>query len=929
LPPAPEIKSLAKDAQSLEIGVEGTIPIDPNDVLFSANSSMPDKFYLESSKIPTLKGPNFVDQGIYYKTRANFNQVYQEAKAAQDGDWFTANFLRGKAEGPKPDPMKPPLPIPGFSAPPRAPASAPPPAPASAPPPASASAFPPAPSSAFPPAPSSAPAPPSDPLSAVASASQSSLSTSMISSDEVMPEVVESKVEENKTTAPPAPSLPVVNNYYISEVLSNTGVAPQNTEETKALQDSLAQMRAELSVRKSIDIEEEKKFITEYVDQIFILTNGNIARIIEELYRWLSELYNNKKSFVAKKLVFQLLKYKDREQCGQIVYQLMLIYATKGFDVAVQAVDLIPDPQDLRQGDRPSNLPNPPNLLPSNKRKKILVDKSAKVFKQELTEEEQKMIIDLTNIKRKHIGMQDEQNKRQKISWNDWDWKYVDMPALEIDPNITYSDMPPLERVPPPSKRRKGDSKLKREKNKRYKTSWENRYDDMPALERDPTISYSKKRKSDQIERKGKRHKLSDWESIYDNMPALERDPDLSYSDQQIMPYDANQQLVLSQRQLNKEKFNAKESNALKVVFKQNSIPPSAFSEFVSILRAMAINEAVNYPNQLMQLQSREEQFAMMRRWISNIQEFLPLIFEFDDLHQKMIFSIYGALVDRLRAKILNNQFENQQRRGRPLMLDDSQQALLAPADRSQQAPLALLAPQPAPKAKRKRGPRRNDLDESNIIANPGHVGITTRNQPRVDYRKENRLPAIKYKTYGKGVGKHIHVMNGGGLSFKLDKRDRIISGRDDACFGIYGICKRKLKDGVFSVIRLKNRKKVNEYPNRQINNSLKSAVLELLQGVSPRLDSLSSEDAQFIRKFVERSKVNHIELPRVSTTDNKLIHQTGLAHELEVNLGHIHSGNTSKLLKEETLAIVDKLEKQKVFNNYQANEIIKTFQLK
>lgn len=168
----------------------------------------------------------------------------------------------------------------------------------------------------------------------------------------------------------------------------------------------------------------------------------------------------------------------------------------------------------------------------------------------------------------------------------------------------------------------------------------------------------------------------------------------------------------------------------------------------------------------------------------------------------------------------------------------------------------------------------------------------------------------------------------------KINKRGRLANAREDIPFGIYGIDRVKLKHGLLSVIRLSNKKKVNEFPNCKLSPTLQSAIEQCLLGNCPDVTQLSSTDHYFLQRLIGRSHVSNISLPRLNPNASlRCSCQTlptikKLQHQLSLNLGEIQSGNNSMLLLGDTLHIVKSLLSQDKISLSNASDIVKAFEL-
>ena len=146
--------------------------------------------------------------------------------------------------------------------------------------------------------------------------------------------------------------------------------------------------------------------------------------------------------------------------------------------------------------------------------------------------------------------------------------------------------------------------------------------------------------------------------------------------------------------------------------------------------------------------------------------------------------------------------------------------------------------------------------------------------------------------------------MWGSGIEgMKVNAKGKLSPAREDVEFGIFGVDKVKLKHGLLSIIRLKNRKKINEFPNVIISAELKMAIMECLNGVNPDLTTLSRPDQQYLQKFIKRSHVSNLSIPKVNHNSSVRSHTetehffSHLQRTLEIGLGEVKSGNNSKEL--------------------------------
>lgn len=160
---------------------------------------------------------------------------------------------------------------------------------------------------------------------------------------------------------------------------------------------------------------------------------------------------------------------------------------------------------------------------------------------------------------------------------------------------------------------------------------------------------------------------------------------------------------------------------------------------------------------------------------------------------------------------------------------------------------------------------------------------------------------------------------------------------REDVELGQYLICKKKLRENILSVLRARNRKKTNEYPNQPISDRLKTAILECLVGSNPTMDSLTQEERYFLSSLVKRSKATHLIVPSYNHISNtyqeskdKIRRLPGkeLRNQLKINVGELESKNNSDLLKHQTEELLIRLVKETDFSKEIANQIANTYHL-
>ncbi len=139
---------------------------------------------------------------------------------------------------------------------------------------------------------------------------------------------------------------------------------------------------------------------------------------------------------------------------------------------------------------------------------------------------------------------------------------------------------------------------------------------------------------------------------------------------------------------------------------------------------------------------------------------------------------------------------------------------------------------------------------------------------------------------------------------------------RKDVPFGEYRLDMNKLADNVVSV-QSATKHKIAHFPNAEVSDNLKAALLSLIAGSEPNVGKLTSGELSYLKKLINKSHAD-VELPDVQPQGDN--HK--LLLRMKILTGEIQAGNhNNPQIKKELTFIIQTMVKRGMITMQKAQE--------
>ncbi len=144
---------------------------------------------------------------------------------------------------------------------------------------------------------------------------------------------------------------------------------------------------------------------------------------------------------------------------------------------------------------------------------------------------------------------------------------------------------------------------------------------------------------------------------------------------------------------------------------------------------------------------------------------------------------------------------------------------------------------------------------------------------------------------------------------------------RSNIEFGKYNLDKNKLAQNILSFAHKGTNHSVTGLPSTRVSEKLKYVVLGLINGMPVNLDTLSADEMEYFRHIMKSTKK---EFKNPISNNN-----SALSDRLEIIIGEIGAGNTSKALKTELSQTLNSLHQAELISGKQVKDATARYILK
>jgi hypothetical protein len=148
----------------------------------------------------------------------------------------------------------------------------------------------------------------------------------------------------------------------------------------------------------------------------------------------------------------------------------------------------------------------------------------------------------------------------------------------------------------------------------------------------------------------------------------------------------------------------------------------------------------------------------------------------------------------------------------------------------------------------------------------------------------------------------HLMIHTGKGLKNKKQTNVNHPNKRVNIPFGKYNLDKTKLNSNILSFAMKNNNHSVTNLPASKISDKFKAVIMEMMNDMPVNLNKLNTQEVKLLDYIVKASK--HPFKNKISNNNEEL------CNRMELLVGEIRAGNSSKMLKQELSQTMNSLHK-------------------